>query len=328
MLYPNFLLCCIQIFSYDVTCYIKQIHPPHILHTRKEGRRAETNPKGWFMNQVHIALGTPEKFIKLGDFNVTVKGNAMDAYYNVDLGDHRARMFDVNSATYKNLEKAHQSFHHSGQSHMKVGPGRHKVFVGHISDGSALNDLEMNPLILGMESFFFDVAAMAGICEPDTLFLNPPNGATKYSILWLWVPATDPQKIHHRWFHVNLWGSHSGYDTFQTAGLGDLAITCDMKTVLTVNGWEIRALFLKPLLPVMTHGVVLCHPKGIEEAWRAYVFLDAHFPLSQMLNLEATRRRPVLITEPYQIPAKARTPWALVKQKEEADGADSSHNGS
>ena len=71
------------------------------------------------MNQAFIALGSQEKFARLGDFNVTVNGDEVDLYYNLDLGDHRTSMFDIDSGTYKNLAKAHHSFHYSGRGHFK-----------------------------------------------------------------------------------------------------------------------------------------------------------------------------------------------------------------
>ena len=265
------------------------------------------------MSRRYIALGSPEKFVKLGDFNVTSEDDKMDLYYNMDVGDHRSNMFDVDSGTYKNLEKTHQSFHYSGQGHMKEESGRHKILLGRISDGSVLNSPSMDPFVLGVESFFFDIAAVKGEYESSTLFLNPPNGASQYSILWMWVPVGHPQKIHPRCFYVNLWGRDAGYDTFQTAALADMAMTSDMQTILTVNGWEIRALFLKPLLPIMARGVLLSHPKGIEQASRASVFLDAHLPLSQMLKLEAAKRKPIITTEPHQIAEVSKTPMAWVK---------------
>lgn len=277
------------------------------------------------MNRIRIALGSPEKFARLGDFNVIVEGDVMDVYYNLDLGDHRTSMYDVNSGTYKNLEKAHHSFHYSGQGHLKEtsGRGARPLFIGHTSDGSVLNDQDMNPLILGVESFFFNLAATTGSVEQNTLFLQPPTGAKQYSILWLWMPATASKTIHPRWFYVNLWGTHGGYNTFRTASIADMAITRETQTILTVNGWEVRALFLKALLPVMTQGVILVHPKGIERPWRAWASLDAHLPLSQMVNLEALRKRPLITTESHHIAEEAKTPWAWVKKKEVADGTNS-----
>lgn len=46
------------------------------------------------MIQRYVALGSSEKFAKLGNFNVTVESNTVDLYYNLDLGDHRMSMFD------------------------------------------------------------------------------------------------------------------------------------------------------------------------------------------------------------------------------------------
>jgi hypothetical protein len=122
----------------------------------------------------------------------------------------------------------------------------------------------MDPLILGVESFFFDLAAMTGNFEQNTLFLQPQTEIKQYSILWLWMPATAPKTIHPRWLYVNLWEAHGGYNWVRTAALADMTITRETQTILTVNGWEIRAIFLKTLLPVMTQGVILVHPKGKE----------------------------------------------------------------
>lgn len=279
------------------------------------------------MNRKHIALGSPEKFAKLGDFNATVKGDSIDVYYNLDLGNHRTNMFDMNSGTYKNLEKAHHSFHYSGQGHLKEtsGRGARPLFKGHISDGSVLNDPDMNPLILGMESFFFDLGAVIDSVEQTTVFLQPPTGIKQYSILWLWMPAAASKIIHHRWFYVNLWETHGGYNTFRTAAIADMAITRETQTIATVGEWEVRALFLKRLLPVMSQGVILVHPKGIERPWRAFISLDAHLPLSEMVNLEALRKKPLITTEPHYIAEEAKTPWAWVKLKEVADGTNASH---
>lgn len=124
------------------------------------------------MNKTYVALGSPEKFVKLGDFNVTVRGDKMDVYYNINLGDNCLSMFDMNSGTYKNLEETHQSFHYSGQGHLKEEQGGEKLFLGNISDGSVLNCPNKDPLILGVESFFFDIAASKGSYEPATLFLK------------------------------------------------------------------------------------------------------------------------------------------------------------
>lgn len=274
------------------------------------------------MNKMYIALGTPEKFVKLGDFNVTVKGDEMDIYYNINLGDNRVSMFDVNAGKYKNLEKAHLSYHYSGQGHFKESK-RKKILRGHISDGSVLNSASNDLLILGVESFFIDVIAKEGVCDQNTLFLNTPCDARQYSIIWLFVPATHPHKIHPRFIYANLWDNTPDKYSCRTASLADLSISKDMQTILSVNGWEIRALFLKSLLPVMaTHEVVLFHPKGFERAWRGGVFIDAHLPISEMIRFEASKKKPVFTPTYHEIPSKAKTPMAWVKQKEAIDGTD------
>lgn len=277
------------------------------------------------MNRIFIVLGSQEKFVKLGDFNVTVNGDEIDLYYNLDLGGHRTSMFDIDSGTYKNLAKAHHSFHYSGQGHFKEARkrGARPLFIGHISDGSVLNSPDGDPLILSLESFFFDLGATTGVAEPSTLFLQPPTGVKQYSILWLWMPADAPKTIHPRWFYVNLWESRGGYDTFRTAAIADMSITRETQTILSVNGWEVRALFLKTLLPVMNQGVILAHPKGKECPWRAWASLDAHLPLSQMVHFEAFKKKPLITTEHHKIAEEARTPWIWVKKQEVADGTNS-----
>lgn len=266
------------------------------------------------MTRTHVALGTPERFVSLGDFNVTVKGHEVDVYYNMDFGNNRLSMFDANTGSYKNLEKAHQSFHHSGQVHMKEQEGKDKVFLGHVSNGSVLSSSTGDPLILCLESFFFDKASTSSMQEKDAVFLRPPTEISRYSILWFWVPEDYPYQIHPRLFYMNLWGSQGGYHTFQTAGLGDMAVTREMRTISSENGWEVRGLFLTALLPAMTQGVVLIHPKGVEQPWRSFVSVDAHLPLSQMIKFEAVSKKCILCTEPPQIASVSRTPMGWVKQ--------------
>ena len=227
-----------------------------------------------------IALGSPEKFVKLGDFNIVSKNGRTDVYYNMDLGNND--LYDVDSNTYKNLNKIHQSFHHSGEGHMKEQSKGPKIIVGHTSDSSILNCQSMDPLVLGVESFLFDISASSGIPKQGTLFLDPPEKATQFSVLWLWVPTDHPQKIHPRCFYVNLFNfdRQFGYYMFQTASLANLAITSETQTILSMNGWELRAIFLKTLLPVMNQNVILPHPKGRDRPLRAWVCLNAHLPLS------------------------------------------------
>ena len=37
------------------------------------------------MSKTYVALGSSEKFVKLGDFNAESKGGVLDVYYNMDL---------------------------------------------------------------------------------------------------------------------------------------------------------------------------------------------------------------------------------------------------
>lgn len=268
------------------------------------------------MKQVYIALGTPEKFVKVGNFNVKVRDQSMSVYYNMDLGNHRTKMFDLNGRIEKNVEEAHQSFHTSGKSHTKMESKGLKLNKGETSDGSPMNDPEKTPLILGVESFHYDVApSSVEVYDLNTVFLSPSNGETRYSILWLWMPASEPRSIHPRWFYRNFIGRNAEYGTFQTAGIGDLAIGLEAQTIMAVNGWEIRALFLKSLMPSMIHDVMLRHPKGIDQVWRSYIFVDPHFPLSEMVGKVALEKKPVLFTGSYHISPEARTPMAWAKKR-------------
>lgn len=268
------------------------------------------------MKQVYIALGTPEKFVKVGDFNVKVRDQSMSVYYNMDLGDNRTKMFDLNSGIEKNVEEAHQSFHTSGKSHTKMEAKGAKLCKGQTSDGSPMNDPDKTPLILGLESFHFDIAPKSvGAYDPSTTFLSPSNRAERYSILWLWMPTAAARSIHPRWFYRNFIGSIAEYGTFQTGGIGDLAIGLEAQTVVAVNGWEIRALFLKSLMPSMSYDVMLRHPKGIDQVWRSHIFVDPHLPLSEMVGNVALGKKPVLFTGSYHISPEARTPMAWAKQK-------------
>lgn len=268
------------------------------------------------MNQVYVALGTPEVFVKLGNFNVTVRNQSMNVYYNMDLGDNRTKIFDLDKGTEVNTEKAHQSFHASGQSHTKMEAEGARLDKGETSDGSPMNDLDKVPLILGIESFHLNAAPKSsGAYDLNTVFLSPSNKAERFSILWLWMPTNEAKSIHPRWFYRNFLGNFAGYGTFQTAGIGDLAIGLETETLMTVNGWEIRALFLKSLMPSMNHNVMLQHPKGVDQAWRSHKFVDSHLPLAEMIGNVALGKRPVLFTGPYRIASDARTPMAWAKQK-------------
>lgn len=56
--------------------------------------------------QVYLALGTPQKFVQLGNFCVKVRDQSMHVYYNMDLGNSKTKFFDLSSGTYKNMEAA------------------------------------------------------------------------------------------------------------------------------------------------------------------------------------------------------------------------------
>jgi hypothetical protein len=123
--------------------------------------------------------------------------------------------------------------------------------------------------------------------------------------------------------------ARGGYDWVRTVAIADMTITREMQTILTVNGWEIRVHFLKTLktlLPVMTQGVILAHPKGRECPWRAWASLDAHIPLSQLVHFEAYKKKPLISTEHPRIAEEAKSPWAWVKKKEIANGTNSPLN--
>ncbi len=86
------------------------------------------------MSKVFVALGSQEKFAKLGDFSLTSKDGKMNLYYNIDLGDHRFSMYDVDSRVYKNLNELHRSFHYSGLGHTKETSESDKLLAGQVSD--------------------------------------------------------------------------------------------------------------------------------------------------------------------------------------------------
>lgn len=60
------------------------------------------------MNRIHIALCSPEKFVKLGNFNGVDDDDIVNLYYNLDLGNHRTNMFDVDMGAYKDLVIEHK----------------------------------------------------------------------------------------------------------------------------------------------------------------------------------------------------------------------------
>lgn len=116
------------------------------------------------MTKVKIAIGSQQKPIPLGTFNCTRKNGEINAYYNMDLGQNKQKMFSVTNNAYKDLRKLHFSFHHSGQGHLKESSGYETTQKGLFSDGSTLINQEEDLGILGIESI--------------DLTLSPPGSAT------------------------------------------------------------------------------------------------------------------------------------------------------
>ena len=120
---------------------------------------------GFYKGSIDEGTGTfsswdTSKICSVGKFCVKVRDLSMNVYYNMDLGNSKTKVFDLSSGTYKNMETAHRSFHSSGHSHMKEKADGKKLFKGEICDGSPMNDPDKTPLILGVESFHFDVAPL------------------------------------------------------------------------------------------------------------------------------------------------------------------------
>lgn len=264
--------------------------------------------------RVYIAIGTPKKFVKIGNLYGRIKSKSIHLFYNMDYGDYKTEMFDVDPGNYEN--NPHWSFHADGHGHKKIG--KKNFFKGRTSDGSPMNDPEKTLLILGIETFYPDIApTREESYEEGTVFLSPPNQSDRYSILWLWTAATDSKKIHPRTFYKNLIGKHAEYGTFQSGDIGDLAMSLEAQTVLALNEWEVRVLFLKEFLPEMTGEVTLKHPKGETCAWRRSVFVDFYLQLDQMLGLAAAKKKPILFEGSYEIAPEDMTPMAWGKKKRE-----------
>lgn len=263
------------------------------------------------MNKINVALGSREKFVKLGNFNMKFKNDTVNLYYNMDCSNNLLIKFDGKSHTYC-LNEIHQSFHYSGQCHIKEKGKKEKLSVGTISDSSVLNTPSMDPLILGIESFF-NIPFSKDMSEKNTIFLNLSSGN---SILWLLVPAIYSRKVLPRLFYKNkiFFNFHDSFDAIQTISLNDMLITEDMKTILTVNGWEVRALFLKSLLSTMIPNTITWHLRNIEKPWRAWSYLDQQLSLDQMMQNEFIKRKLILIPKGYQIPKTAQSPMNWVKQ--------------
>lgn len=68
--------------------------------------RREISTKGVLMKeQVHLALGTPQKFVQLGNFCVKVRDQSMNVYYNMDLGNSKTKEPFAKLLLRRSLEK-------------------------------------------------------------------------------------------------------------------------------------------------------------------------------------------------------------------------------
>lgn len=265
------------------------------------------------MNQASLAIGTTEHPILIGDFNITSKNDKIDIYYNIDIGLHRNKIFNVNSCLYDDLENLHRSYHNSGKGHTKHFEKDVQRERGHISDGSTLINGEEDLLIMAIESFNLDQAPKELATAYDIL-LNKPKDYSKFSILWLFVPPWYSETLPYRMVWGNFWGIASNTHFVRTSSLSDILITHKMIKVLTINNWSVCACFLRAVLPVVNSQTYsLLHPKGQEYPWRAFNFVDAHLPLSNMIQAYAMTKRAVLTSHRPWSSEVAAHPSAWVK---------------
>lgn len=265
------------------------------------------------MKKAKLAVGSQQKPISLGTFNCTQDNDEINIYYNMDLGQNKRELFNVDNETYEDLNKFHVSFHHSGQGHLKPKKGFETIQKGFLSDGSTLINLEQNFMILGIESINLDYAPPHSPLE-DNLILSPPSICSRYSILWLFVPPWHSCILPNRMIWENVWEKTGNIYRVQTASLSDILITHQMTKVLTVNGWCVCACFLNTLLPVMENNdITLVHPKGREQPWRAFNFVDSHLPLSQMIEVCA-KRKPKILTHKTFASKNSEHPSAWIKK--------------
>lgn len=148
--------------------------------------------------------------------------------------------------------------------------------------------------------------------------LTPPGYPSRFSILWLFAHSSYPEILPNRMLWVNLWGYERQFYRVQTASLSDILITPKAETVLSVNGWSIRACFLKTLLPIFNKSnkdITLVHPKGQELPWRAFTFVDAHLPLSDVIKAQAEKKPIILTTNKPLVLEASSHPSAWVKYK-------------
>lgn len=269
-------------------------------------------------NKVRVAIGPSQHPILIGNFRSTLKNGELNIYYNIDLGQNKKKIFDCIGRKHEDLSKIHHSLHASGQSHLKLKKSREKLQKGFLSDGSKLinAEVEENLTIFGLESFFIDRAPLAGDPANDLIILDPPNSCSCYSILWLFVHSSYPKNLSNRMFWVNLWRQEKDVYSVQTASLSDILFTHETFTVLTANNWSIRACFLKTLLPILdtnNNSISLIHPKGQELPWRAFTFVDAHLPLSNIIKAKAATK-PIILTTKKSLESKASiNPTAWIK---------------
>lgn len=265
------------------------------------------------MKKVKLAVGSQQKPISLGTFNCLQDDGEINVYYNIDLGQNKRKIFNVVNESYEDLHKLHASFHHTGQGHLKPNRGSETIQKGVLSDGSNLINPEQDFAILGIESIYLNYA-LSHTQSEDNLILSPPSSCSQYSILWLFLPPWHPCILPNRMLWANFWEKACDVYKVQTASLSDILITHQMTKVLKVADWCVCACFLKSLLPVMENkGITLVHPKGQEQPWRAFTFVDSHLPLSEMIKACALTKPKILTSHKPFASKKSEHPSAWVK---------------
>lgn len=246
-----------------------------------------------------IGVTSQEGLISLGNWKVSLKNGETDLYYNIDLGSNSKDFFNSDLKRYEDHRNLHWSFHHSGEGHLKQKKGPLKIFEGQLSDQSNLISLEPDILILGIESIFPNRAPLTR--KENLTILTPEYFLERYSILWMLVPDTFPDVLPHRLLWVNLWDQKPKANTVRTASLSDILISFKTQAILKMNGWCLRACFIKKILPVLENGgqdIIIVHPRGKELPWRAFVFIDVHLPLSEMIKSSGVNKQPIIV--PYR----------------------------
>lgn len=265
-----------------------------------------------------LAVGSPQDPILIGNFESVLRGAALNIYYNIDLGQHKENMFDVDNGEYQNLHKLHFSLHDSGQGHLKSTHGAEKFAIGNLSDGNKLINCNEDLTIFGLESFYLDRAPSPTKSISDLKILTPPGQPSSFSILWLFAHSSYPSVLPNRMMWVNLWGYEKQFYRVQTASLSDILITHKIETVLNINDWSIRACFIKTLLPIFNRSnndITLIHPKGLELPWRAFTFIDVHLPLSEIIEEKAKTKPRILTSDKPNVEEASCHPSAWIKFK-------------